>query len=156
MRSHGASGGVNVSHGESRGVKGSQGESGGVNISHCGLGELRVYHGGPLKTNRAKCLWVCEWVSESVNSSVLELPAQLKTGMFNIFNHISHFKNLIQLLGCLPKGRHDKNKRTLTHSCRKGKDWEEREMEQKNNAKGAKSILKMLYNYRKYQYWNEN
>ena len=63
----------------------SQGESRGVKGSPWGLGELRRFHGGQIETNRAKCLGVSLSVSESVNLSVLELPAQLKMSEFDIF-----------------------------------------------------------------------
>ena len=52
-----------MSHGESRGVKVSQGDPRGV---LGGLEELRGFHGGPLESNRAKCLYVCLSVSLSV------------------------------------------------------------------------------------------
>ena len=71
----GESRGVKESQGESWGVMESQSESWGVKGSPWVLGDLREFHGEPLETNRAKCLSV----SESVNLSVLELPAQLKT-----------------------------------------------------------------------------
>ena len=47
---------------------GSQGESGGVKRS---LGDLWGFHGGPLGTNRAKCLFVSLSVSKSVSEFVV-------------------------------------------------------------------------------------